>query len=265
MHEFENVGYIDLQKTGTTTIANALAEILDEKEVYRHMHGPIPPRFDRSKLYFISVREPLSLYISLYAFGTGERRGGLFKSLQRQGLERLFRPTLEDFEIWLDFMLDPRNAATLNGPYGDAAPFDAVGFLSVRLLFTSLPRFKERAAKSKLRSRAEVRDMFLKKHVFQDYVRTENLGGDLFAFLQCHAERLKFREPLTTADEFMSRLQMRNSSKKIPGLNRDRVSPELVRRVREREWLFYETFGYDADPSGRPPASVAMAGSGDER
>jgi len=45
---------------------------------------------------------------------------------------------------------------------------------------------------------------------------------------------------------------VRNASQKISGLTRERVSPALLDRVREREWLIYETFGYDENPKGIP-------------
>jgi hypothetical protein len=261
VREFENIGFIDLQKTGTTTIVKALQSILDEKEVYRHVHGPVPAQFDRSKLYFISVREPLSLYISLFNFGSGNKLGALYESLKTQGLGHLFQSTREAFEIWLDFMLDPANAPVLNRRYGEAAPFESVGLLSVRLLYVSLPNFEKRVRRDKIGNPEEIRSLFMKKHIFDEYVRTENLIGDLFAFLRRHSGRLRLRHQLTTAEELAATVRTRNTSKKIPGLSPETVSPALKKRVREREWLFYEVFGYDTDPNGRPPECVLMAAS----
>ena len=264
VREFESIGFIDLQKTGTTTIAKALLQVLDEKEVYKHVHGPVPAQFNRTKLYFVSVREPLSLYISLFNFGTGQRRGALYDSLSRKGLKHLFQPTIEAFESWLEFMLDPASAPLLNRRYGDSAPFESLGLLSIRLLYVSLPNFAKRARKDKIRKPEDIRDYFEKKHVFDDYVRTEHLIGDLFAYLQRHSARLRLRRPLTNIEEFSAIARTRNTSTKIPGLTPSVVSPQLQKRVREREWLFYEAFGYDTDPKGRPPESVRLAESARE-
>ncbi|HVU19569.1 MAG TPA: hypothetical protein VHE09_02485 [Rhizomicrobium sp.] len=251
MLEYENIAYLDLQKTGSSTIKQVLSDVLDEAEIYSKSHKGIREDFDRSKLCFISVREPLSLYISLFSFGAGSRMGNLYKTLKRKGLEDLFAPTCEAFEHWLEFVLDPANASVLRSEYGEA-PNDTIGLLSYRLLYVSVPNALRRMQKPKYREREQLRKL-LARHLYVDHVRLENLGGDLFAFLKCHSARLHFRRPLTTPEALTAQIPVRNPSPKIAGLIPERVSPELRQRVREREWLFYEAFGYDADASGRPP------------
>ncbi|HTT99828.1 MAG TPA: hypothetical protein VMF58_17390 [Rhizomicrobium sp.] len=254
MLEYENVAYIDLQKTGSSTIKYVLSNLLAEDEVTRSSHRGIYEDFDRSKPCFISVREPLSLYISLFSFGAGSKRGGLYRTLCRRGREDLFAPTREAFELWLDFMLDPQNAELLKSGYGSAGNAE-IGFLSYRLLFICVPNAQKRMQKKRFHERDEIRALFA-RHLYKDYVRLENLAGDLFSFLSLHSARLRFREPLTTADRLMADIPKRNASPKIAGLSVDTVSPELRERVRDREWLFYEAFGYDTDPKGRPPGSI---------
>ena len=259
MHEFENVSYIDLQKTGSTTIVSVLTDVLDEKEVHRDIHGPVPSGFDRSKLSFISVREPLSLYISLFNFGVVTKRGTLYNALRKAGRASAFEPTADGFAEWLDFLLDPKNAPTFNRKYGADAPFDCLGLLSNRLLFMTVPRFKNKVKKSKLQNPQDIRELFARRHIFDDYVRTENLSGDLFAFLHRHAGRLRLRQSLTTADDLIARVPVLNASRKAKGLHAESVPDDLRQRVREREWLLYETFGYDVDPRGRPPQCLSAA------
>lgn len=253
MREYENVAYVDLQKTGSTTIKDVLDDILDEQVIHRKAHATMRDDFDRSKLSFISVREPLSLYISLFNFATGEKKGNLYRTLCKNGLEALFVPSCEGFERWLDFVLEPRNAPLVRADYAWHAPTECIGLLSFRLLFLSVPRSLERMAKDKFREPDQIRKLFGKR-IYDDYVRVENLGGDLFAFLAGNASRLRLRRPLTTAQDLIARIPVKNASRKISGLVPENVSPGLQRRVREREWLFYEAFGYDADLMGRPPS-----------
>jgi hypothetical protein len=106
--------------------------------------------------------------------------------------------------------------------------------------------------KNKFQEPEQIRELFGKR-LYEDYVRLENLSGDLFAFLSRHSARLRLRHPLTTAEDLTARIPVKNLSAKISGLRPETVSPELRQRVREREWLFYEAFGYDADTKGRPP------------
>jgi hypothetical protein len=187
--------------------------------------------------------------------------------LRKKGFGDFYRPDLGSFERWLEFMLDPKSAPNFSRKYGEASPFEHVGFLTVRLLYMSLPRFEKRSEKQKLRSQADVRDLFRRKRIFDDYVRTENLTDDLFAFLSQHAGRIRLRQPLHSSGDVPSGVEVRNRSRKIRELVPQNVSAALKERVREREWLFYESFGYDLDASGRPPKSLAKclsaAGAGE--
>jgi hypothetical protein len=252
MREYENLAYIDLQKTGSTTIKGVLNDLLDEPVIHRRGHATMREDFDRSKLAFISVREPLSIYISLFSFASRERKGALYNKLCKNGMESLFVPTREAFEQWLGFVLDPRNAALLKADYALHAPTECIGLLSFRLLFLSVPRSLKKMAKDKFREPDQIRTLFGKR-IYDDYVRVENLGGDLFRFLAANASRLRLRHPLTTAEDMIARIPVKNVSRKIADLVPENVSPGLRQLVREREWLFYEVFGYDADPKGRPP------------
>jgi len=244
VQEFENVAYADLQKTGSSTIKAVLRDILDEEFVDRSAHGGPREGYDRSKLAFISAREPLSLYISLFNFATMEKEGNLYGRLCRSGHESLYAPSLAAFERWLEFVLDPRNAAALKRSYVDCAPCETIGLLSFRLLYISVPNALKKMSRDKFKERDAIRALFGRR-IWREHVRIEALGRDLFAFLARHADRLRFRAPLPAEDAFMAALPAKNVSRKIEGLIPGNVAPALRQRVREREWLFYEAFGYD--------------------
>jgi hypothetical protein len=244
VQEFENVAYVDLQKTGSTTIKAVLRDLLDEPQLDRSGHGAPRADYDRSKLTFISVRDPLSIYISLFNFATMKNGGSLYRSLRRTGRESLFAPSLDAFERWLEFVLDPRNAASLKHSYAECAARETIGLLSFRLLHVSVPNALKKMKRDKFKEKDALRAL-LGRRVWREEVRTETLGRDLFAFLSRHADDLRFRVPLPPEEAFLAALPRKNVSGKIEGLIAANIAPALRRRIREREWLFYETFGYD--------------------
>ena len=251
MKEFENLAYFDLQKTGSTTIKAVLRTLVSGKPVYRNTHDGPRADYDRSKPSFVSTREPLSLYISLFNYATLERSGGLYNRMVQSGQEDLYAPSVGAFERWLAFVLDAENANALSKGYADCAPCETIGLLTFRLLVVSMPDALEAMASVGLEDRDAIRTLFGQR-VWRDYVRLENLGGDFFAFLKRNEATLKLKEPLPDETDFIAGIPLRNASGKVAGLTREAVSLELQQRVREREWLIYEAFGYDKDPKGVP-------------
>jgi hypothetical protein len=173
-----------------------------------------------------------------------ERTGNLYGRLCRTGHESLYEPNLDAFERWLEFVLDPRNATLLKRNYARYAPCESIGLLSFRLLYISMPNALDRMKRDKFKEKDALRAL-MGRRVWREEVRTETLGRDLFAFLARHAEHLRFRAPLPPEEAFLAALPRKNASGKIEGLVGANVAPSLRQRVREREWLFYETFGYD--------------------
>jgi hypothetical protein len=255
MHEFENIAFLDQQKTGSTTIARALRKLLAEKEIYFDTHGAIPAEFDKAKKCFISVREPLSIYISLFKFGAGSKKGSLYNSLRKKELSHYYEPTLGAFETWLEFVLDPANARTLNYDYADYGPVDCAGILTFRFLDLCLP--KSRTRLKKVTTREKLERVLGRKHVYSEYVRTESLYEDLFGVLRHWESDIKLEAPLTTPEDMIAKVKTQNVSRKIKGLTPDSVSPRLRNLVQEREWLIYRTFGYDQSPNGLPTSCIA--------
>ena len=110
---------------------------------------------------------------------------------------------------------------------------------------SSVPNALNRMKRDKFKEKDAILRKLLGRRVWREEVRTETLGRDLFAFLARHAERLRFRAPLPPEEAFLAALPRKNVSDKIEGLIAANIAPSLRQRIREREWLFYETFGYD--------------------
>jgi hypothetical protein len=257
MHEFENIAFLDQQKTGTTTVVRALRRLLDEREIHSDTHGPIPRGFDRTKRCFVSVREPLSLYISLFKFGAGSSRGTLFSKMKKRGLTAYYEPTLEAFEEWLAFVLDPANAEAVGWEYEASRQTERIGILTFRFLNLCIPKSLSRMPE--FSNKVKLQRVFERRRVYSEYVRTECLYEDLFAVLRHWQDGIKLKSPLTTMDDMIARIRTQNVSRKIDGLSAEKVSQKMRDLVRQREWMLYETFGYDDNPLGHPTACVAKS------
>ncbi|MEI9931601.1 MAG: hypothetical protein WDM89_13950 [Rhizomicrobium sp.] len=156
-------------------------------------------------------------------------------------------------------MLAPENAKILKYGYAQSNLTETLGFLSYRLLLLSVCQPKKKMRSGRHVTRNDVRELF-ERRVYEEYVRTENLAGDLFALLKCYEDRLTLRCPLTTPEDLLALTPKTNISKKIEGLTAAAVPADLRALVRQREWLLYEAFGYEKDSKGAPPHCVT-AGS----
>ncbi|MGZ8363463.1 MAG: hypothetical protein ACXW3D_06230 [Caulobacteraceae bacterium] len=246
---------MDLQKTGSTWVVSVLSGMLDEPYVHKSTHGPLREGSDRDKRYFVSVREPLSLYLSLFTFGC-QKRGTAYRRLTNKGKGDLYDPTPTGFERWLEFILDPENASYINGVYNKHAPKELIGIGTFRLMLLGIPRDVLVNA-GPMATRQEVEDFVRREVFFSAYVRTEKLADDVFGVLKAWEGHLDLKHPVTTVDDLKARFSKRNVSKKIAGLTVGTVNPELKQRVAERDWLFAKLFGYDQDPKGKPSALIA--------
>lgn len=251
MLELKNIAYIDLQKTGSTTIGSVLEDFTGETRLHKTVHGRVPGSFERGKLAFVSIREPLMLCASLFCFGAAEKRGRLYYRLMKDGYSGLYEPNIKGFERWLDFVTDPKRASALGKHFGRYQVHNDIGLLSYRLLDMSV-RSSQKALKALGPGKQNVGRLLKQERVYNDYVRTESLATDLFALLKRYQERLTFAQPLTTAEDMIARVPNKNASSKIDGVNAHSVSRELRERVFDREWLIYREFGYDNNPMGLP-------------
>jgi hypothetical protein len=198
---------------------------------------------------------PVSTYISLFGHGCS-KLGGIYKGFKKRGLEDLYVPTMLGFERWLDFVLEPKNASLIKKKYAGTGLNDTCGLLTHRLMMLSFLdplETLQRRNKHKVSGREGLSRFYNKNRIYDHYVRTEELADDFFHVLTSCSERVKLNFPLTTPEDLRARIPRKNIGAKIEGLTSDAVSEELRARVREYEWLIYETFGYDENAKGRPP------------
>ncbi len=244
MYEFPNFVYLDVEKSGTTFIFQVLSKFSSEEGILRDHHEPMPLDCDRSKFYFISVRDPLDSYISLYSFGCGAR-GKMRMRFKRRDLLHFYDGTTDGFNKWLKFTLKKKNRDVVDGGYADAGSNipELMGPQSYRYLRLAVPGSRGRIDECKTKD--DVRALYEKEKLPAFVIRYENFVPDLSALLR--GPLCKWVTDVDAAVEFVNTAPPRNSSDRVDRNNEDfAVWPRLLDKLREREWLLFELFGYGA-------------------
>jgi hypothetical protein len=249
MFEFETFAYLDMPKTASSFICTVLQKFCNERKVCKTGHVGPTKDFDSSKFYFISVRDPLDLYISLYSHGCGGK-GMLRSKMAQKGLSGLYDGTWSGFEFWLKFVLDPENERLMERQYRPVAKW--IGFQSYRALNLLIPDFSE-AAKS-CKSPYDFRRLYEERSIAKYVVRFENLRNDLCTLL---SEKLSNSVRLQEALAYVREAPPLNRSERIDSFS---ASCQLKAGTRkfldERERLFKDIFGYGSQPIERPEAEI---------
>ncbi|HEY5049172.1 MAG TPA: sulfotransferase family 2 domain-containing protein [Rhizomicrobium sp.] len=243
MYEFDTFAFLDVQKTGSTFIISVLKKFCTEKTIRKEKHAGFESDFDPDKFYFISVRNPIDQYLSLYSYGCSSK-GKLFLRMQKNDLSHFYDKTWNGFSAWLDFMLDSENAPLLKGVYGGGnlgGIARLVGLQSYRVLALAVPDTQTAFAGAATSS--DVWTTFQSKNIANYTVKNETLRADLSELLRT---RLKnSMSDLDAALDFIASADSRNMSERV---DRSEDFPPLdarqLRMVEEREWLLYRAFGY---------------------
>jgi hypothetical protein len=249
MYEFEHFVYLDVQKTGSSFICAVLEHYSNESPIQKIRHAGFKNRVDRTKFHFISLRDPLDQYISLYSYGS-QANGKFFFHLHKRGFGDLYEGTWRGFQYWLDFILDPENAQFLPDGYARlGALSDAIGYQSYRVLGLSMDRANR--ALSHCETRQDVAETYRKSNIIDHVVRFESLRDDLVELVTT-----KLRDRVTDVDATVAYIRSQAAWNPSSRVDRYEINPKLGGRRRkqliEREWPFYELWGYS--PELRAPA-----------
>jgi hypothetical protein len=243
MHEYETFAYLDVPKTGSSFISHLLSTYCREQQTFFKKHAPLEDRYDPEKFYFISVRDPLDQYISLYSSGCGGG-GSLYRRLDRRGYGDFYNSSWKGFKRWLKFILAPENAQYLRSQTDalySGALSEILGYQSYRFLELALQAPGE--SLSECRTREDVRNVYKSSNVVCDTVRHESFQADLKRLLTTQLSD-SFSD-LQGALAFVEEGEKVNASDRIDQLT-DR--PKLGRRgselIEDREWFLGELFGY---------------------
>lgn len=242
MHEFETFVYLDMEKTGSTFISQILNKFSVEKRRRQLHHRPMEADYDPTKFYFISVRNPLDAYLSLYSFGC-QSQGKVMARMRNQGLGEFYDGTAEGFAGWLGYVLKPKNADTLRDGYhtiADGRIAQLLGLQSYRYLRLAVPGADELLADC--RSEDDIRAIHSARKVPTFAVRYEWFLYDL-----CDLLSGPLRYAITDLDEALDYVRDArpvNTSDRVDGKAGFTLRKRLKRQMREREWLLSEAFDY---------------------
>jgi hypothetical protein len=243
MHEFESFVYLDIEKTGSAFISRLLRRFTSEREIRRDHHAPMNLLYDPAKFYFISVRDPLDCYISLYSFGCGFK-GKMRARLEELNLDQCYDGTTEGFNEWLNYVLKFENARTLGEGYdkvGKGRIAKMLGFQSYRYLRLALPS-SERFLR-KCETQDDVRAAYAENKLPGFVVRYENFTEDLCRLLSGPLQHAI--ADVDAALDYVRTAEPVNASQRVDKAVPDFGLREKVRnRLLRREWFMHELFEY---------------------
>lgn len=237
MYECEKLVYLDVQKTGSTTIRRFLSKFSATPVVADDKHAPVTEK-QPGKLYIISCRNPIDQYLSLYSHGNSNK-GGMRRRLNKGGMSHFYDGSSKGFQQWLNLLLDPEEGQKQLTGVDNHSILNFVGLQTLR--FLTLAFASPTTVFDTLHSADDLRRRFNEEALYDVILKTETLSGDLDKLLHAHPELF---DNIAAAESFLAADRRKNQSEDL-GIDLEQLSPELVRRVQEREWLFFETLGYE--------------------
>ncbi|MBL1434692.1 MAG: hypothetical protein COB08_000625 [Rhodobacteraceae bacterium] len=235
MIDFGKIVYLDVQKTGSSSVARFLRACSTLQQVARHPHAPaVQHRPDA--FYFITVRNPMAQYISLFQYGLAGR-GGMAARFRDAGMADYYQPNTVAFERWLRFMIDPENADFFGTRYRNTLPH-MLGLQSYRFLALSFikPGPTLRTAKTK----DDLRALYTQKKLHSHVIKTESLNQDLENLLDSKVGA--FFKPRKQVVSYLQNVKRAKKSAAVAGFQPNKISPDLIDEIKIREWFLYENF-----------------------
>ncbi len=235
MIDFGKIVYLDVQKTGSSTVMRFLKECTTLPELARHRHAPAKA-YRLDTFYFTSVREPILQYISLFQYGL-QGKGGMVQRFKDAGMADYYQPSTAAFERWLGFMIAPENAGFFGTRYRNTLPH-LVGLQSYR--FLALSFIKPGPTLRGVNTKAELRALYARKKLHSHVIKTETLNQDLENLLD--SEVGTFFKPREQVVSYLQNSKRAKKSRAVAGFQPAHISPDLISEMKKREWLLYENF-----------------------
>lgn len=267
--------YVDLNKTGTVTVLNALSDL--GFKPLRNKHHAKPSQEDiAGRAVFATIRDPWSYYLSLWGYGV--KHGNLsgpyralteFAPLKSRGVRLnpvggtlsvvpyLVRSVREDwtrnhadfygamepdhFRRWLRKVMDPRTAPLLSGAYSGSSVSRFAGLYTYRYC-NLLCMDNDTLHSRKLRNLEDLKRWEADACYVDRFIQTENLNEELSRHLQELGLVADAGQVLAVLPEKGRNVSVGSEK------NRNRFyTPELVGLVAQREQLLIDKFGYSFD------------------
>ena len=237
MYEYKTFAYLDVQKTASRFIVSVFDKFCKEDAVKKDRHASLAKDYDPSKFYFLSVRDPLDQYISLYSFGC-LGKGQVSEWMRRLGLGQFYDQTWSGFECWLECILDPANSEFMGSEYHTVSKW--IGWQSYRVLRLAIPDFHDAAANC--RSKDDLKRLYDEMNVVGHVIRYENLRDDLCSLI---TDKLSYCMRSKQALRYARNAPPLNASDRVDRYMATReLGPKIRKLLERREWLLDDTFGY---------------------
>ena len=234
MDDFGRVVYLDVEKTGSSFISKFLQENMNCQRVALVKHGRIGSDFRNGSFYFISVRNPLSQYLSLYSYGC-EGKGAIYESLKKSGHTQLYQRDRESFQQWLRFVLSAKNARHLGADYL-SVDTELMGLQTFRFLALS---FQNPLAKLKpVHHYANLCELYEHKKIHSHVVRNESLRADLENLVGTQLSSFVDEE---SAKRYLEKSPPINRSPKL-SFDIESIDEETMSLLRRKERFLLERF-----------------------
>lgn len=235
MIDFGKILYLDVQKTGSSSVARFLRANLTLPERARRLHAPALI-YDPDVFYITSVRNPLAQYISLFQYGL-QGRGGVVERFLNAGMANMYQPDTAAFERWLGFILTPENAAFFGTRARNTLPH-MIGLQSYR--FLALSFIRPGPTMRHVKTKDDLRLLYAAKKLHSRVLKTESLNQDLENLLD--SEVGTFFKPREQVVSYLQKSKQAKKSKPVAGFRIDHISPDLIAEMKKREWFLYENF-----------------------
>lgn len=243
MIEFDTFCYLQNQKTGCTMVEAFLRQQCSE-DIRRYEKHRVPKQRKPGTFYFISVREPLDTYLSLFNYGL-DGKGELFGRLRIAGAGTLYAHGIDGFGDWLEFVLDASHAALVY-PSNCLTVASQLGLVSTRFLRLAVLDFEQQC--STLTNRAAMIDYAESHRMVDAVIHYENLQQELTALI---AGQLRHAfANLQAALAWIASPPRINASARRDQPDKPPLSDRQRALLIEREWYLYQTH---YDPITRLP------------
>lgn len=235
MHDFGDLVYLDLQKTGSTFVSEFLNRTCILPLVRESKHGRINERKNPNAFYFITVRHPVAQYSSLFRYGL-DRRGALYARMSQLGMAGLYELGAEAFNKWLRFVLEFENAELLGEGFERIPKDYNIGFLSYRYLMLSLAR-PERTIRKKP-SNVDIADYAKECSIVNHVIKNEELNEGLMELSLSIKPEYFDKERV---EEFLKKERKKNASS-VSAEQISQIDKDLYRMVVEKERILFEFY-----------------------
>lgn len=237
MLEFEDIVYLDVQKTGSTYIRKFLQRFARTPEISGVKHKAVV-HYDEKKLYIISCRDPLRQYLSLYAYGCQGLGTFRFKK-EKVGIDHLYDGTIAGFTGWLELIVPASTGRKYMTGLNRHRLLELFGVQTLRFLRLALPSYRE--VFETIERKSDVKDRLKSQGLMDFLIKQETLTTDLARLVSGeHAGRFK---DLDAVEKYLAETGKINRTPDF-GIDVTALSPEVLALVQEREWFFFETLGY---------------------